>query len=62
MLSAGWSYVLESSGFLKIDKKFEKLADFKVDHSKKLLNFQNRDFCIGNPIVNLKDSEDYRYA
>ena len=35
VLSARWTYLLESSGFLKIDKKIEKIEDFKVDHSKK---------------------------
>ena len=34
MLSARWTYLLESSGILKIDKKIEKIEGFKVDHSK----------------------------
>ena len=39
VLSARWTYLLESSGFLKIDKKIEKIEDFKVDHSKKTTKF-----------------------
>ena len=38
VLSARWTYLLESSGFLKIDKKFEKIEDFKVGHSKMLVS------------------------
>ena len=41
VLSARWTYLLESSGFLKIDKKFAKLEDFKVDHSEKTTKFND---------------------
>ena len=34
VLSARWTYLLESSGFLKIYKKISKIEDFKVDSSK----------------------------
>ena len=30
--------------YINFHQKFAKIEDFKVDHSKKLLNFQNRDF------------------
>ena len=29
--------------YINFHQKFAKIEDFKVDHSKKLLNFQNRD-------------------
>ena len=49
---AGSGALLMSNRFLKrfvkkyigFHQKFAKIEDFKVDHSKKLLNFQNPDF------------------
>ena len=54
------TFIFEKS---KIDKKFvsqSMIESCAFNVPKKVVFFQNRNFCTGNPIVNLRGFGDYR--